>query len=445
MLSELQVHAHSIQFLCDLKNESKTHSLPPSIILYMRWLPGTTYQTPLSFADGPLSECVRQCLLANGDDAPLGELQLVRSHPREPPYSPRRQHFEELSAQSAECLKKKSPPLGLSSVDSGSPISISSIEAKRPGENNQLTNIYVVVDRISPDTSSNDLPNPPDLCYTSYKSIQKGEQIEPSSQTISSTIQPIQYELFMQQSQSKFYSAEQKESNHHHNDEMKIVEQLARAIASSPFLRNRIDGVTIGLASDIRAAPGLEACMDTVARGAKERRGASRNKPIFCNRNKHQGRRERALCRLRDHSPERSPIAIVACDPDDLESDHDYSHHHHHDTDINNKIFQSRVITEWNGKGDYKTFADRAMRDWRQVWGNSSADNGITNVGSYHGRMRPKVPRISRNEDESEYEREHDFDEPVSTAMILVLLVGILAYLWNLYGDAIYSLLKGDV
>ena len=215
MLSELQVHAHSIQFLCDLKNESKTHSLPPSIILYMRWLPGTTYQTPLSFADGPLSECVRQCLLANGDDAPLGELQLVRSHPREPPYSPRRQHFEELSAQSAECLKKKSPPLGLSSVDSGSPISISSIEAKRPGENNQLTNIYVVVDRISPDTSSNDLPNPPDLCYTSYKSIQKGEQIEPSSQTISSTIQPIQYELFMQQSQSKFYSAEQKESNHH--------------------------------------------------------------------------------------------------------------------------------------------------------------------------------------------------------------------------------------
>lgn len=445
MLSELQVHAHSIQFLCDLKNNgTKASSLPSSIILYMRWKPGT-YPTPLSFADGPLSECVRQCLIANGDDAPLNELELVRSRPREIPYSPRRQSNDELPAQTVESLKKMCIPLPLSSND-GASISkpTNSLETKHDeeNENTQLTNIYVVVDRISPESNS-DIPDLPDLSCMSYESIRRGEQSESSTQTISSNNQ--------QQSQSQSQSEEQTELDqlNQHNNEMKVAKSLARAIASSRFLRNRIDGVTIGVTSDARAAPGLEACMDTVARGAKERRRASISKPAKeRNAQVRQGRREGALSRLREKSPERSPIAIVACEPDDLEPDHEHSHHHHHhnhDADANNKTLQSRIITEWNGKGDCETFVDRAMSDWRQAWSVSSdADKGIANCGSYQGKTRPKVPRLSRKEDGSEYEEEYDIDEPVSTLMIIVLLGGILAYLWNLYGDEIHSLLTGD-
>lgn len=445
ILSELTQHAHSIQFLCDLKKSgSNTSSLPPSIILYVRWMHGT-YPTPLSFTDGHLSECVRQCLLANGDDAPLDELELVRSHPREPPYSPRRQNFDVLSTQTVESLKQIGPPLiGASSADSSASTKLThSTETNQDDGSNQHsqhTNIYVVVDRISPDTESGIKSDLPDLSCTSYESIQRGEQNEDSTQTITPNNQLLQPKSTDRKPQSKLLSQEEKELNHH-NSEMKMVESLARAIASSRFLRNRIDGLTVGLTSDARAAPGLEACMDTVARGAKERRASSRATGM----KQQQGRRAGALGRLREHSPERSPIAIVAVDPDDLESDHDSHHHHHqhHDTDTNNKIFQSRVITEWNGKGDYKTFADRAMSDWRLVWsGTSKADKGTLAAGNHSGKTRPRVPRISRKEvDESDY-GEENIDEPVSTAMIIVFLVGILAYIWNLYGDTIHSLLN---
>lgn len=443
MLSELQVHAHSIQFLCDLKKNGTKPSLPASIILYLRWKPNT-YPTPLSFADGPLSECVRQCLIANGDDAPFDELQLVRSRPREAPYSPRRQHNDALPAQTVESLKKIGIPLPLLGPGDFSSKSTDALETKheQENENKQLTNIYVVVDRISPEPNgagATNLPDLPDLSCMSYESVQRGEHSE-SLSTTSSTNQ--------QQPPRQPQSEEQRELEqlNHHDNEMKVVKSLARAIASSRFLRNRIDGVTIGLTSDARAAPGLEGCMDTVARGAKERRRASISKHF--ERLKGQGRREAALNRLREKSPERSPIAIVTCEPDDLESDHEHSHHHHHhhhDADANNKILQSRIITEWNGKGDSESFVDRAMSDWRQAWSVSNvADNGINGNGVYQGKTRPKVPRISKNEVETEYEEECDIDEPVSTVMIIVLLGGIFAYMWNMYGDDIHSFLNGN-
>jgi len=193
MLSELQVHAHSLQFLCDLKKNGTKPSLPASIILYLRWKPDT-YPTPISFADGPLSECVRQCLIANGDDAPFDELQFVRSKPREQPYSPRRQHYDELPAKTVESLKKISIPLPVLGAD-GLSVSKSTdtIETKHDeeNENKQMTNIYVVVDRISPESNSGDLPDLPDLSCASYESIRRGERptllhsaLDPSSGTV---------------------------------------------------------------------------------------------------------------------------------------------------------------------------------------------------------------------------------------------------------------------
>ena len=429
ILSELQVHAHSIQFLRDREIDGAKPSLPSSIILYMRWKPDT-YPTPLSFADGPLSERVRQCLIANGDDAPLDQLQLVRSRPREIPYSPRRQ------SQSYDDLPDKTPlpfsvPTGSGSMSKPESKLDDEVKHGEQMESSQLTNIYVVVDRICPESGNDHFPDLPDLSCTSYESIRRGEESQRCTEKMNDNTK--------QQFQSEEHNGIDQIVQH--NNEMKIVKSLARAIASSRFLRGRIDGVTIGLTSDSSAAPGLEACMDAVARGAKERRRASVSRRV--EKIDKEGRRERALRLIRDLSPERSPIAIVACDPDDLECDYEHSHHHHHHLhDADTKILQSRIITEWNGKGDYETFVDRAMDDWREAWSVSSGDGkGKSKNGIYQGKTRPKVPRISRSNIESEYEEEIDFDEHVSTIMIIALLGGIMAYTWKTYGDDIYSFL----
>jgi len=481
MQSELQVHANSVHFLCDVpKNTSSISSdnksnaappaFPPSIILYLLWKPNT-YPTPRSFADGPLSECVRQCLLANGEEAPDTELEDARTSPRTSPYSPRRQSFEQqLSVEAREEMRKKSDPLdafvnldygndGSKGRESASEIhggiADSNLSEKysqtqqQKNQKEQITKIYVVVDRISPsdmDESLNgfgELPSFPDI-VSSSTSNESNKQVQPIRKPSQST------------------STAQQQLNQQ-NNEIRTAEKLARAVASSSFLRSRIDGISIGITSDARAAPGLEACMDTVERGAKERRVAARSSVVksvmrkmkkvgivhdvnddFCSGDesmRHFRRAQQILERVREQSPERSPIAIVAMQPDDLDSGdyHDHSHHHDH-TEHVEKVLQCRVSTEWNGKGEHKTFSDRAMTDWRQAWcGGGSGENsnnesdGASNTNDGI-RFRPKVPRISRRGRE-EVEEESDIDEPISTAMVIVFLAVMAAYTWSSYGD----------
>ena len=109
------------------------------------------------------------------------------------------------------------------------------------------------------------------------------------------------------------------------------------------------------------------------------------------------------------------------------------------------------VSTEWNGKGEYKTFSDRAMGDWRKAWygdsgggvGDHRNDGTSAKKGNNGISCRPKVPRISRGKEEMG--EEEDVDEPVSTVMVVVFLAVMAAYVWNSYGDLILSLLFGEV
>ncbi|KAL7534756.1 hypothetical protein ACHAXR_006062 [Thalassiosira sp. AJA248-18] len=501
MLSELQVrvHANSIRFLCDVASSGpssapggasnsniKPPAFPPSIILYLLWKPNT-YPTPRSFADGPLSECVRRCLLANGDEAPGEELDDVRSSPRSSPYSPRRKQL--IMENNNQIPLNKCDPLGVFGKIEGADSGDSSASGNNNGreesnasmrETQQLTRIYVVIDRISPSDSDDsfdgvgELPNFPNLAlssssYEDNKRIQsqKGHStaaVQPGSETSQSQSNPPE----QKKEQSPTKEERQQQQLNQHNNEIKTAEQLARAVASSRFLRNRIDGISIGITSDARAAPGLEACMDTMERGAKERRMAARDRSVTSKKIKggmhdfkddlYHGdvsmqrfrRREQTLDRLREQSPERSPIAIVAMQPDDLEGvdHHDHSHHHHDHSehgDIHSKVLQCRVSTEWNGKGEYKTFSDRAMRDWRQAWFGAHEGSNDDNAGNRTGSrgnngicVRPKVPRISSRGREEE-EMEVEVDEPISTAMVVVFLAVLAVYVWNSYGDLILS------
>ena len=119
---------------------------------------------------------------------------------------------------------------------------------------------------------------------------------------------------------------------------------------------------------------------------------------------------------------------------------------------MNPKILQCRVSTEWNGKGEYKSFSGRAMIDWRQAWYGSSGggsgdirnDDNIEVRHNSGSNSRPKVPRITRGREELE-EEEYNVEEPISTVMVVVFLAVMAAYVWNSYGDIILSFMFGEV
>ena len=491
MLSELQVHSNSIDFLCDLNNNNNNGNssvgsadntvsteeeededndkevqdvrLPPSIILYLLWKPNT-YPTPQSFVDGPLSESVKQCLLANGDEV---NDQQTNSHdvsPKTPPYnnsasapnSPIRRQQLSVGAVSFDKLKRDTlqDDWGNNSAD----ISRSKRASIEETNQKQMTKIYVVVDRISPsettatDTDAVDdgIGELPDFSIGSSSFDQT--DYSTSTAAVNSSIQ--------NHSQSQQHTSNEMTSQH--NNEIKMAEKLAKSVSSNKFLRGSVDGISIGITSDARAAPGLEACMDAVCRGSKERRKAVRDyrlKKKSSVISSSSSREEQAMQHLRDKSPERSPVAIVAMQPDDLEctdnDHHSHSHHHHHseEVEVSPNILQCRVATEWNGLGECNTFTDRAMQDWRKAWNVSDVSSDVQNgmkgssSGNHSGRaVRPKVPRINRRKElDNGYDDDEKYaDEPISTVMITVLLVGIVAYGWNLYGDIIMRIFFGD-
>ena len=374
LLSELEVHAHAIRFLREGEAEGTEGALPPSVLLYLLWDPAA-HPTPRSFAQGPLSDGVRWCLLANGDDP------------------------------------SASPPPDRSRDGS---------QVAREWETPQLLNIYVVVDRLPNHSTDQDLGS---------------ESFPESSSKGATEMQPLP-------------SKEEKQQRLllRHDGEVKMAEQLARTVASSQFLRSRIDGLSVGVTSNDRAAPGLEACMDAVARGAKERRKATKILPQGDIGTEVEGalptrKRRRALGRLREKSPERSPIAFAALRYEDLHHEsmdhHDHAHHHHHGEDDENDfdapILQCRVSIEWSGNGEHSTFADRAMEDWRRVWrgaSESSASGGRSHSGTHR---RPRVPRIAGRGKRGAAEEEDvaAAEEPLSTAMVVVFLAVVAAYAWQ--------------
>ncbi|GAX09776.1 hypothetical protein FisN_11Lh250 [Fistulifera solaris] len=134
-----------------------------------------------------------------------------------------------------------------------------------------------------------------------------------------------------------------KQEQLYHNEEIKI-EDLAKKVAIHEQLRDLCEGITVGLSNHERCAPGLEACADAVAWGAKERRTA--------------------LASMKTEDDGRSALGIVANEPNDLLGLQSES-----TTDAAQGVMQMRLSTEWNGQGNLKSFAERAQSFWRQQHG----------------------------------------------------------------------------
>jgi hypothetical protein len=260
----------------------------------------------------------------------------------------------------------------------------------------------------------------------------------------------------------------------HRDREVLLAEYLARAVSASSKLRGILDGITVCVSScraRVRSSPGLECCAEAVERNATERRRAStsfssssssprsRRRTVAATMDGGDGERAASLGRLRDVSPERSPLAIVAVRPEDLECIEDHHHHHHHHRhpgdspasdrdgrgDGDTSTTNCRISTEWNGRGEYNSFADRAMLDWRRVWRDdvvgvegSGARVPPVDINGCGGGVRPKVQsisRVGRREAADDDDMQDDVSEPISTVMVILFLAVVVAQVWNNFGD----------
>lgn len=127
---------------------------------------------------------------------------------------------------------------------------------------------------------------------------------------------------------------------------------LSRHVSTHAELRSLVQGITVGVSNQQRAAPGLEACMNAIHVGSQDRRR-------YGNRSQHGG--------------PKSLIGLVADSYDDLVGPgdvHHHSHHHSHDDGIDHSVDtvvlrQCLVSAEWSAAGDLMTFSQRAHNVWR--------------------------------------------------------------------------------
>ena len=116
-----------------------------------------------------------------------------------------------------------------------------------------------------------------------------------------------------------------------------LAQTLARRVARTVELRTFVEGITVGVANHVRAAPGLEVAMESVSIGSKTRR--------------------------RYDNDSRSFVGVICYHPDDLLGLADT------ETDAAQDVMQSITCAEWSGCGDLKSFASRAHAQWCEVNG----------------------------------------------------------------------------
>lgn len=112
-----------------------------------------------------------------------------------------------------------------------------------------------------------------------------------------------------------------------------LAEQLTRQIASNEILRTSCEGVTVGISNNTRSAPGLEACMNAIMFGAKNRRQHA--------------------------TGSKSMVGILAAEPGDL-----LGVEPEDEPEAAQGVWQRRICAEWAGQGNLQSFSKRAHRAW---------------------------------------------------------------------------------
>jgi hypothetical protein len=185
-----------------------------------------------------------------------------------------------------------------------------------------------------------------------------------------------------------------------HQVEVDLAEELARKVAADPKLRHLCEGITVGVSNHERTAPGLEACVNAICIGEKDRR------------KEHEANPQKV-------SSTKSLMGVMAVDPDEclgLQSPDE--------TDGAQGVLQSRVCAEWNGQGNLQTFSERARKSWR-------LKHGLLPEPVITGPKRRKIPR-SRQQRKQPSDAQFD-DTAMDQAMQEMIVNALAAILIGFY------------
>ena len=223
--------------------------------------------------------------------------------------------------------------------------------------------------------------------------------------------------------------------------QIEVSEKLIRIVATDAdlCLRNIIQGISVGLSNDFRAAPGLETCMNAILVGDAERRHFPQ-----------KSKKELSIIRNgRELDPGRSCIGIVTEYPEDLTGLDTTG-----ETDaVQNMHLHARSTGNWSGKGNVLNFAARAQKVWREVWDFEAVQNGrdLKSIGNMHSilsRRRRKNGKKSneKNEPSSMHylpsQQIRQRTEQTAELMIFFFLSFLATCFWKNYNEEIKSNLK---
>lgn len=402
MLSEVQLKAHSILFLQDLfpdtddddtdpTVESSTFSMDVEIDLEHAHDHEETSNTP------NLPPYTILYLFWRPDSEYFGSAALYAKHVIQP------------AIQKIQRLHKASQ-----TPDDGN------VSDHGPAHAHAQPQIYLAVDRLAPTNSSMDANQ-----LASYRK----EQIAITEELIRVVATATTDE-------------HHEEDKTHDSLEAEEMMSMSTYDTSHTKLRSHIDGMTIGLSSDFRAAPGIETCMDAILVGDAERRLFPQN------RRKHSSMT--IIRNGRELDPSRSCIGIVTEYPDDLTGIDPIG-----ETDaVQNLSLHARSVGNWSGKGNVLNFGARSQKFWRQLWDFSAAiqssgdDTTLRNVGNSYSIMSRRRKRDWVNNPQVKYLPSEDMrqrTERKADLMVLGFVSFISALLWQQYSEQICWVIRGMV
>lgn len=174
-----------------------------------------------------------------------------------------------------------------------------------------------------------------------------------------------------------------------------VAESLARHVAQAVELRTLVEGITVAVANNVRAAPGMELIMEAMGVGSKTRR--------------HHDRESRSL------------VGLTCSHPDELLGLADS------ETDAVQDVLQSTTCAEWGGYGDLKSFANRAHAQWCDA-------NGVQ-------ESKPNKRRGSRRY-RAALERTGIMDDPLLSFVMIISVAWIYFHCMVHYRDQITTFLQ---
>lgn len=340
LLSELEIHAHSSLYLCDYPRQraarnNSDHEFPSYMILYLFWPPeasrsGKTFaETTILSSINHLESLVEFANAFEQDEATTDKTTSITV-----------QTGNVKVATSATNLSTSRPLTTASSFESLD----SSVMSYATDDEAELT-----------------VPN---QSINGKKGMVDGETLDGKERVHVYVI----VDRVHHTSDSTPRAEDDAARISRHVVEEDAAKNLAKAVSNHPKLRKYVDGITVGVSSHERAAPGLEACVKAVTYGASTRRRHGKSM---------QGHQS-------DESRTKSPIGVVSEHPD-----HFLGSQSQTVTDAVQGVLQTRVCAEWNGRGDLESFLRRADSCWRKKHGLPQPQEPI---------QRRKIPRRIRRQ-----------------------------------------------